>query len=64
VKRFTVFGTVYALLKRDQAPDEEGAVGVASYHFDAADDCYVSYAAAPREWALADGRLSPGRVCH
>eukprot|EP00418_Pyrodinium_bahamense_P080066 CAMPEP_0179063788 /NCGR_PEP_ID=MMETSP0796-20121207/27618_1 /TAXON_ID=73915 /ORGANISM="Pyrodinium bahamense, Strain pbaha01" /LENGTH=315 /DNA_ID=CAMNT_0020760725 /DNA_START=185 /DNA_END=1132 /DNA_ORIENTATION=+ len=33
--------------------------GIASYHFDAADDCYISYANAPSEWLLDDGSAPP-----
>ncbi|CAK0847296.1 unnamed protein product, partial [Prorocentrum cordatum] len=37
-----------------------GGIGVASYHFDAEDDCYISYARAPG-WKLDDGSSPPAR---
>jgi Ca2+-binding EF-hand superfamily protein/thiol-disulfide isomerase/thioredoxin len=38
-----------------------GTVGMASYHFDAKDDCYLSYSNAPAHWALDDGTPMPER---
>ena len=35
--------------------------GVASYHFDSPDDCYISYSAAPPSWRRADGSAPPAR---
>jgi len=37
------------------------AEGIASYHFDAADDCYISYANADHTWLLDDGRPPPAK---
>lgn len=48
----TVFGLAFL---------QHGAVGVASYHFDAPDSCYISYAAAPPEWRLDEGSPPPQR---
>jgi len=48
----TIFGTVYV---------QQGGVGVASYHFDAAGDCYISYANAPESWTLDDGSRAPAK---
>ena len=36
-----------------------GELGVASYHFDGPDDCYISYEAAPPGWLLDDGSRPP-----
>jgi len=36
-----------------------GSPGVASYHFDSPDDCYISYENAPAEWKTADGSPFP-----
>lgn len=35
--------------------------GIASYHFDAEDDCYISYTNAPPEWLLDDGSPPPAK---
>ena len=35
--------------------------GVASYHFNSVDDCYISYANAPESWILDDGSPPPVR---
>lgn len=40
---------------------QQGGRGVASYHFDAEDDCYISYANAPPEWKLDDGSRPPNK---
>uniref|UniRef100_A0A7S2HRU7 RING-type domain-containing protein n=1 Tax=Zooxanthella nutricula TaxID=1333877 RepID=A0A7S2HRU7_9DINO len=48
----TIFGSVYV---------QSGGLGKASYHFDDADDCYISYASAPEEWRLDDGAAPPKR---
>lgn len=37
------------------------SLGVASYHFDAEDDCYISYNSAPAEWLLDDGSKVPSK---
>ncbi|CAE7910521.1 unnamed protein product [Symbiodinium necroappetens] len=53
----TIFGSVYV----------QGVVyaghheGVASYHFESLDNCYISYANAPDSWVLDDGSLPPRR---
>ena len=36
-----------------------GRLGLASYHFRAADDCYISYEDAPSSWRLDDGSIPP-----
>ena len=33
--------------------------GVASYHFDSPEQCYISYANAPETWLLDDGSKPP-----
>lgn len=33
--------------------------GVASYHFESPEDCYISYANAPETWRLDDGSFPP-----
>ena len=33
--------------------------GVASYHFDSPERCYISYANAPESWLLDDGSKPP-----
>jgi len=38
---------------------QSGTLGVASYHFDAPDNCYISYASAPASWTLSDGSRPP-----
>lgn len=38
-----------------------GMLGLASYHFDAPDDCYISYENAPPSWTLADGSPAPAK---
>jgi len=48
----TIFGSAYL---------QGGSVGVASYHFDAPDDAYISYEKAPAEWKLDDGSPPPAR---
>lgn len=48
----TVFGSVYF---------QGGNPGVASYHFNSLEDCYISYEAAPSTWLLADGTPPPAR---
>jgi len=48
----TLFGTVFL---------QGGAAGMAAYHFDAPDDCYISYESAPAEWKLDDGTPLAGR---
>lgn len=51
----TIFGSVYV-----QGPMYNFFLeGIASYHFDAEDDCYISYFNAPSEWCLADGSSPP-----
>lgn len=46
----TIFGCVFV---------QSGRVGLASYHFDAEEDCYISYASAP--WTLDDGSPPPAK---
>jgi hypothetical protein len=48
----TIFGQVYL---------QGGAAGVAAYHFDSVDECYISYEHAPSEWRLSDGSRPPAR---
>jgi len=48
----SLFGSVFV---------QAGGLGVASYHFDAPDNCYISYANAPENWILDDGRAPPAR---
>lgn len=38
-----------------------GTLGFASYHFDAPDDCYLSYESAPSAWRLEDGSAPPAK---
>jgi hypothetical protein len=38
---------------------QAGGVGVASYHFDAVDDIYINYSAAPYGWVLDSGDPFP-----
>ena len=38
-----------------------GRVGTASYHFESADECYISYAQAPDVWLLDNGSPPPSR---
>ena len=38
---------------------QQGLVGLASYHFVSPDNCYISYASAPPNWRLADGSAPP-----
>lgn len=40
---------------------QSSGLGVASYHFDAEDDIYIDYSAAPDDWALDDGSPLPTR---
>lgn len=40
---------------------QSGGLGVASYHFNAEDDCYISYTAAPPTWLLSDGSVPPSK---
>lgn len=51
----TIFGGIYVQGSR-YFPDSEG---VASYHFDSPEDCYISYANAPGTWRLGDGSRPP-----
>lgn len=51
----SIFGCVY-VQGAFYAPMLEG---IASYHFDAEDDCYISYANAPPDWLLDDGSMPP-----
>lgn len=48
----TLFGCVFV---------QGGTLGLASYHFDAPEDCYISYANAPRSWRLDDGSAPPSK---
>jgi hypothetical protein len=48
----TIFGSAFL---------QNGRPGVAAYHFDSIEDCYISYAAAPDGWRLADGAKPPAR---
>jgi hypothetical protein len=50
--RTTIFGESYL---------QHGERGVASYHFPAPDDCYISYENAPAPWVLEDGSRPPAR---
>lgn len=38
-----------------------GKLGLASYHFNSLEDCYISYDAAPETWRLDDGRRPPSK---
>ena len=40
---------------------QEDGLGVASYHFDSASNCYISYARAPAEWKLDDESTPPAK---
>jgi hypothetical protein len=53
----SIFGSVY-VQGAFYAPMLEG---IASYHFDAEDDCYISYTKAPLDWRLDDGRAPPAK---
>ena len=70
----SIFGSVYVQgglkgLKRDLLGGRtlEGASyspvleGVASYHFESREQCYISYANSPESWRLDDGSRPPGR---
>ena len=46
----TIFGSVYV---------QGGGLGVASYHFQDPDDCYISYENAPSSWKLDNGESPP-----
>ena len=48
----TIFGSAFL---------QNGRPGVAAYHFDGPDDCYISYENAPSSWKLADGEKPPER---
>lgn len=48
----TIFGSAFLQL---------GDSGVAAYHFDSPDDCYISYESAPGSWRLDDGSRPPPR---
>eukprot|EP00747_Dinoflagellata_sp_TGD_P210304 gnl/TRDRNA2_/TRDRNA2_83595_c0_seq1.p1 gnl/TRDRNA2_/TRDRNA2_83595_c0~~gnl/TRDRNA2_/TRDRNA2_83595_c0_seq1.p1 ORF type:complete len:397 (-),score=57.65 gnl/TRDRNA2_/TRDRNA2_83595_c0_seq1:49-1218(-) len=48
----TMYGSIFV---------QRGGKGVASYHFDAEDDCYISYARAPPDWRLDDGSEVPAK---
>lgn len=48
----TIYGSIYLQL---------GDLGVASYHFDEPDRCYISYQHAPPEWTLSDGSRPPSQ---
>lgn len=48
----TIFGTTFL---------QGGRPGVASYHFEAPDDCFISYESAPAAWTLDDGSRPPPR---
>ena len=50
--RTTIFGESYL---------QHGEKGIASYHFPAPDDCYISYENAPAAWVLDDGSRPPAR---
>jgi len=53
----SIFQSVYV-----QGPIyHHAAEGIASYHFDAEDDCYISYSSAPNSWKLDDGSSPPAR---
>jgi len=53
----TIYGGVYVQGSRYHSMLE----GVASYHFDAEDNCYISYSNAPGEWRLDDQSPPPSR---
>lgn len=40
---------------------QAGGLGMASYHFDSPEECYISYANAPASWKLADGTPPPAK---
>jgi len=48
----TIFGSIFV---------QASGLGVASYHFDTKEDCYISYAEAPRSWRLDDGTSPPAK---
>jgi len=48
----SIFGSVYL---------QGGQPGVAAYHFDSPEECYISYERAPRQWRLDDGSPPPAR---
>lgn len=53
----TIFGSVYV-----QGLSYVGWLeGIASYHFDAEDDCYISYTNAPSDWLLDNGAHPPAK---
>ncbi|CAE7559909.1 unnamed protein product [Symbiodinium sp. CCMP2456] len=40
---------------------QNGQTGLASYHFDSPDQCYISYEQAPAHWRLDDGSKPPSK---
>eukprot|EP00445_Apocalathium_hangoei_P016273 CAMPEP_0203893108 /NCGR_PEP_ID=MMETSP0359-20131031/36221_1 /ASSEMBLY_ACC=CAM_ASM_000338 /TAXON_ID=268821 /ORGANISM="Scrippsiella Hangoei, Strain SHTV-5" /LENGTH=336 /DNA_ID=CAMNT_0050815201 /DNA_START=99 /DNA_END=1110 /DNA_ORIENTATION=+ len=40
---------------------QHGGLGIASYHFDSEEDCYISYSEAPANWRLDDRSRPPAR---
>ena len=50
--RQSIFGHIF---------QQKGTVGLASYHFVSPESSYISYAAAPPAWKLADGSAPPAR---
>lgn len=48
----TIFGAAYL---------QRGTPGVAAYHFEAPDSCYISYEHAPDGWRLDDGSRPPDK---
>ena len=48
----TIFGSAFL---------QNGRPGVAAYHFDSIEDCYISYENAPSSWKLANGEKPPAR---
>mmetsp|Transcript_27719 Transcript_27719/g.64423 ORF Transcript_27719/g.64423 Transcript_27719/m.64423 type:complete len:390 (+) Transcript_27719:77-1246(+) len=40
---------------------QNGQIGLASYHFNSPEDCYISYEHAPSHWRLDDGSRPPAR---
>ena len=48
----TIFGSAFL---------QNGRPGVAAYHFDSIEDCYISYENVPSSWKLANGEKPPAR---
>jgi hypothetical protein len=48
----SIYGHIY---------EQQSTIGLASYHFVSPENAYISYAAAPKSWRLADGSPPPAQ---